>query len=292
RRPLPLHAVRRVAVRVLRRRVLLVPEGVRRAAARGAGEAPLLGDGARHAPDVRADVHPRLRRDAEAHRRLLAGVRLGDAEHDRDDRRRGHRAVNPVLRGQRGPVAGRWASGGTGPLGRPYARMARGRRGRAARRRPRRAGSPRGQREHPAAGVRADGGGGGRGRGDVGRRDGRLVRAGRGGAAAGGGPAVTVALLLAELAALGAAYGLGVRHVRRWPAWRTGCFGGGLVALVVALVTMDGLADASLTGHMVQHLVLVFVAAPLIVLGSPVALALRATRRAARRVTGARALAH
>ena len=103
---------------------------------------------------------------------------------------------------------------------------------------------------------------------------------------------MSVAVLLCELLAVGALYAGGVRRVRRWPAWRAACFGAGLLALAVALVGMDAIADASLTGHMAQHLVLVFVAAPLLVLGSPMALALRATGRAARHVTGARALAH
>lgn len=43
---------------------------------------------------------------------------------------------------------------------------------------------------------------------------------------------------------------------------------------------------------MVQHLVLAFVAAPLLVLASPLALALRATRARARRALAAPALAH
>jgi putative membrane protein len=44
----------------------------------------------------------------------------------------------------------------------------------------------------------------------------------------------------------------------------------------VALLVLD--VRRSLTAHMAQHLVLVFVAAPLLVLGSPLALGLRATR--------------
>jgi putative membrane protein len=88
--------------------------------------------------------------------------------------------------------------------------------------------------------------------------------------------------LLAELVAAAALYAVGARRVRGWPAWRGACFAAGLVALGLALVLLD--ARRSLTLHMAQHLALAFGAAPLLVLGSPLALALRATgaRRALR----------
>jgi cytochrome c oxidase assembly factor CtaG len=93
------------------------------------------------------------------------------------------------------------------------------------------------------------------------------------------------ALVLAvELAGAGTAYALGARRVRRWPAWRAACFAAGLVVVAVALLGLDAAAHRSLRGHMLQHLLLVFAAAPLLVLGSPVALALRATGARARRV--------
>jgi putative membrane protein len=82
-------------------------------------------------------------------------------------------------------------------------------------------------------------------------------------------------VLAAELLAAAALYRAGARRVRGWPAWRGACFAGGLGALAL-LLGLDG--QRSLTLHMAQHLVLVFVAAPLLVLGSPLALALRATR--------------
>jgi cytochrome c oxidase assembly factor CtaG len=90
------------------------------------------------------------------------------------------------------------------------------------------------------------------------------------------------AILCCELLAAAALYRAGARRVRGWPAWREACFAGGLVALAVALLAID--AGRSLTAHMAQHMTLVFVAAPLLVLGSPLALALRATgaRRALR----------
>jgi cytochrome c oxidase assembly factor CtaG len=55
---------------------------------------------------------------------------------------------------------------------------------------------------------------------------------------------------------------------------------GGLAVLVVALLPpFDAVADRRLTVHMVQHLLIVFVAAPLIVAGAPVRLALRTLPR-------------
>jgi putative membrane protein len=101
-----------------------------------------------------------------------------------------------------------------------------------------------------------------------------------------------VILLVAELLAATAAYLWAARRVRRWPSWRAAAFVGGLGAMAIALVALDGAADRRLTAHMVQHLVLVYAAAPLLVLGSPIALGLRAAGRPARRVLGWRAVAH
>jgi putative membrane protein len=56
------------------------------------------------------------------------------------------------------------------------------------------------------------------------------------------------------------------------PVWRTLCFGGGLLALLVALESpLDAIAEQLFSAHMVQHLVLILVAGPLLVLGAPVA---------------------
>src|SRR5881398_3104888 len=52
--------------------------------------------------------------------------------------------------------------------------------------------------------------------------------------------------------------------------WQGAAFAGGLVAVVAALVSpLDAVADHLLSAHMAQHLLLVVVAAPLLVLGSP-----------------------
>jgi putative membrane protein len=86
-------------------------------------------------------------------------------------------------------------------------------------------------------------------------------------------------VLVGEIVALAALYAAGVRRVRRWPAARTAAFGAGLVTVAVALLALDGAAHRRLSEHMVQHVLLAFVAAPLLVAGSPVALALRARLR-------------
>ncbi|MDQ4076829.1 MAG: cytochrome c oxidase assembly protein [Chloroflexota bacterium] len=85
-------------------------------------------------------------------------------------------------------------------------------------------------------------------------------------------PTLLVGLLLGALAyarALGALWkraGMG-RGVRRWQAFS---FAGGLLALVVALLSpIDALGEQLFSAHMVQHLLLIVVAAPLLVLGAP-----------------------
>ena len=71
-------------------------------------------------------------------------------------------------------------------------------------------------------------------------------------------------------------------------AWRVVAFAGGLFALFVALVSpLDRMSEQLLSAHMVQHLLLIVVAAPLLVLGSPALVIGRAVpaswRRRARR---------
>jgi putative copper resistance protein D len=65
-----------------------------------------------------------------------------------------------------------------------------------------------------------------------------------------------------------------------WPRLRTAAFGGGLLVVLVATCgPPDAFAEVSFTAHMVQHLLLQLVAAPLLVLGMPVTLLLRADTR-------------
>ena len=66
---------------------------------------------------------------------------------------------------------------------------------------------------------------------------------------------------------------------------RPGRFLAGIVAVAVALVSpLDGWSHRSLSGHMVQHVLLVSVAAPLLALGRPLASA--RAQRAARSASG------
>jgi cytochrome c oxidase assembly factor CtaG len=75
-----------------------------------------------------------------------------------------------------------------------------------------------------------------------------------------------------------------VRRSDRRLAHRAACFLGGLAVLYVALQSpLDAYADVRLSVHMVQHLLLTMVAAPLLVLGAPVTLVLRAATPAFRR---------
>jgi cytochrome c oxidase assembly factor CtaG len=58
---------------------------------------------------------------------------------------------------------------------------------------------------------------------------------------------------------------------------RMACFGAGLLAIIVAVDgPPDVLSDSSFSAHMVQHLLLQLVAAPLLLLGGPLSLLLRA----------------
>jgi putative membrane protein len=61
---------------------------------------------------------------------------------------------------------------------------------------------------------------------------------------------------------------------------RLAFLGSGLIVLVAALLPpFDAVSDRQLSVHMVQHLLIVFVAAPLIVAGAPIRLALRTLPR-------------
>lgn len=62
--------------------------------------------------------------------------------------------------------------------------------------------------------------------------------------------------------------------------WRAAAFFGGLLALVAALVApLDALGESLFSAHMGQHILLMGVAAPLLVLGEPVPAALRTVPR-------------
>lgn len=78
-------------------------------------------------------------------------------------------------------------------------------------------------------------------------------------------------------------YGLGVLKGPRVPVRRTGFFAAGCALLALALVwPLDGLADRSLAAHMLQHMVLLVIAPPLLVAANPLAIILRGIGRSAR----------
>ena len=80
-------------------------------------------------------------------------------------------------------------------------------------------------------------------------------------------------VLLASLATAAVVYGWAARRSRRTGrARRAGFFYAGVGVLVAALVSpLDALASATFSAHMVQHLLLILVAAPLLLAGRPVA---------------------
>lgn len=103
-------------------------------------------------------------------------------------------------------------------------------------------------------------------------------------------------LLLAGLAAVAALYGrgrarrAGSASTGRGARRRTAAFGAGMAVLVVALVSpLDALSGALASAHMVQHVLVVLVAAPLLILAAPGATLLHGLPlRAARAVATAR----
>jgi cytochrome c oxidase assembly factor CtaG len=77
------------------------------------------------------------------------------------------------------------------------------------------------------------------------------------------------------------------RRHRRWPPRRTCCFLAGLLVLVIDLYSGIGTeADSRLSAHMVEHMVMWVVVAPLLAAGAPVRLALCVLARDGRRRLG------
>src|SRR5215472_9804262 len=93
-------------------------------------------------------------------------------------------------------------------------------------------------------------------------------------------PVVTAIAVLAAGLYLRGVVRVARRHpVRPWPAWRTVMFLGGLAVVVVALQSGIGSYDDVLFwDHMVQHLLLVMAAPPLLILGQPITLLMHASR--------------
>jgi cytochrome c oxidase assembly factor CtaG len=73
----------------------------------------------------------------------------------------------------------------------------------------------------------------------------------------------------------------------RVAGWRTACFAAGLGALFVALISpLDAISAALFSGHMIQHLLLVLVAAPCLIVSRPFAPLLRGLPLASRKSLG------
>ena len=74
---------------------------------------------------------------------------------------------------------------------------------------------------------------------------------------------------------------------RESDAWRARCFTGALAVVVVALVSpLDALSGALASAHMVQHVLLLLVAAPLLALSSPTVALLRGAPPRVRQASG------
>lgn len=93
-------------------------------------------------------------------------------------------------------------------------------------------------------------------------------------------PVVTCAVVLSA-----ALYGWGVGRVARrhparpWPLWRAALFGAGLLVIVIATQSGIGAYDDLLFyDHMIQHVLLLMVAPPLLIAGQPLTLLLHASR--------------
>lgn len=93
-------------------------------------------------------------------------------------------------------------------------------------------------------------------------------------------PAVTIGVVV-----VAGLYLWGVRRVARqhparpWPRWRIAMFLAGLAVIEVALASGIGSYDDTLFwDHMVQHLMLIMVAPPLLIFGQPITLLLHSSR--------------
>jgi putative copper resistance protein D len=93
-------------------------------------------------------------------------------------------------------------------------------------------------------------------------------------------PQVSVPLALCAALYLAGARAVARRHpARPWPRARTAVFLAGLAAIAIAVCGSDGVYDdVLLRAHMVQHLLLIMTAPPLLLYGRPVTLLLHATR--------------
>jgi putative copper resistance protein D len=98
-------------------------------------------------------------------------------------------------------------------------------------------------------------------------------------------PLAIAGVLLAGGAYWWAVQRVATRHPANRPrAWRTTAFFGGLLAVALALVSpIEAYEGQLFTVHMIQHMLLELAAAPLLLLGAPATLALRAASPSVRR---------
>ena len=94
-------------------------------------------------------------------------------------------------------------------------------------------------------------------------------------------PLVNAGLTVLAIGYATGAWRVGQRHPRRpWPAARTGAFLAGLAVIVVATQSSAGVYDDTLlSAHMVQHVLLIMVAPPLLIYGRPLTLMLHSARQ-------------
>ena len=91
-------------------------------------------------------------------------------------------------------------------------------------------------------------------------------------------------LILGGLLLLGWVYWRGRTRSGSTAGWQDWCFAGGLVAVGVALLSpLDALSGVLASAHMVQHLLLTLVAAPLLAVSAPAGALLRGAPTAVRR---------
>ncbi len=89
----------------------------------------------------------------------------------------------------------------------------------------------------------------------------------------------------------GSLYALGVSRVTKWPRLRSVCFASGLLVTFIATETFIGAYDMEyFSDHMVQHLLLIMVAAPLFALATPLDLAYRSGTPTIRRLLDGRVM--
>jgi cytochrome c oxidase assembly factor CtaG len=98
-------------------------------------------------------------------------------------------------------------------------------------------------------------------------------------------PLPILGVLLAAAVYVWSVRRVAARHPRNPPhAWRAWVFGAGLVAILLALTSpIEAYEGQLFSVHMVQHMLLELVAAPLLLLGAPATLALRAASPSIRR---------